>query len=141
MKKKIAGTIVFILIAIPILAPLATANQETELEIEIIDGRKIIRKINFIVKNIGNATAWDVHMDGRIDGGLIIGSRGYPFKGYSSMSPGIEVMHTFIVPGLGLGRIEITVTAYAANADTVNATVDGFIFGRFIILQDFVAYS
>lgn len=141
MKKKIAGIIVFILLVLPILAPMATADQETDLEIEIIGGRKIKRKIYFIVRNIGNATAWNVHMDGRIDGGLIIGPRGYPFKGYSSMSPGVAVLHTFIVPGPGLGRIKIAVTAYADNADTVNATVNGFIFGRFVILPDFVAYS
>jgi len=141
MKKKMIGIFVFVLIVIPILAPMATADQETELDIEIVGGRKIRRKIYLILRNIGNATAWNVHMDGRTDGGLIIGPRGYPFKGYSSMSPGVEVLHMFIVPGRGLGRIEITVTAYAANADTVNASVNGFIFGRFIILPDFVAYS
>ena len=47
MKKKIFGIFIFMLIVIPILAPIATADQETELDIEILDGRKIRRKICF----------------------------------------------------------------------------------------------
>jgi hypothetical protein len=79
-------------------------------------------------------------MDGMIDGGLIIGPRGYPFKGFSSMSPEVEVLQTFIVTGLGLGRIEITISAYADNTGTATDSVSGFLFGRFVILPDFVAY-
>ena len=141
MKKKILGIFIFMLIVIPILAQMAIADQETELDIEIVGGRKIRRKIYLIIRNIGNATAWNPYMEWRIDGGWIIGPRGYPFKMHSSMPPGVEETYMCFVPGRGLGRIEIIVTAYAANADTVNATVNGFIFGRFLILPDFVAYS
>ena len=141
MKKKIVGTIIFILLLLPILTPLISADQETDLEIEIIGRGKIRRNIYFIVRNIGDTAALNVQMNGRIDGGLIIGLRGYAFKGYSSISPEEEVRHLFIIPGLGVGSITITVTADADNAEAVDAAIQGFLFGRFILLPDFVITS
>lgn len=101
----------------------------SELEIEIKGG--FLGKI--IIKNIGNETAYDVNWSINIIGGVFgrinISSRGALAL---PLQPGEEKTAFWVT--IGFGRLKITTTASALNADEVTKETKGFVFLFFIII-------
>ena len=104
---------------------------EAALEIGEISGGLL--RINAEINNIGdeevNEVNWSITLDGNF---VILG------KDSSGIISSISVNDSETVtdrPVFGLGRVEITVTADAADVTPVTKTVDGFIFLFFVIVQ------
>jgi len=102
-----------------------------ELEIEITGGFGA----HVVIRNVGDYDAIDVEWSVNITGG-ILGRIDHHFGGTIGILPAgnettIEISSLIV----GLGPIEIAVTADASNAEPVIETKNGFIFLFFVILR------
>ena len=101
----------------------------SELEIEVEGG--FPGKI--IIRNIGNETAYDVNWSVNITGG-IFGYVNYNSKGSLSLPLQAGNEKKVLWLPIGFGRLEITATASAFNAEEVQKTVEGFLLLFFVII-------
>ena len=104
---------------------------EAALEIGEISGGLL--RINAEINNVGDGEVNEVNWSITLDGNFVILG-----KDSSGIISSISVNDSETVtdrPVFGLGRVEITVTADAADVTPVTKTVDGFIFLFFVIVQ------
>ena len=106
-------------------------GPDTTLEIEITGGFGA----HVVIRNVGDYDAIDVEWSVNITGG-ILGRIDHHFGGTIGILPAgnettIEISSLIV----GLGPIEIAVTADASNAEPVIETKNGFIFLFFVILR------
>jgi len=100
------------------------------LEIGDISGG--VLQVSSEITNIGDADASDVEWSISIDGGILIA--GKEAEGtITTLEPG-DTEVVINKPVLGLGRVEIIVTASADDVEEATKTVDGFVFFFFVII-------
>lgn len=114
--------------------------SKTELEIANVKGG--IGCVIVDIKNTGTYTAEEISSDINVHGGL------FSLINLSHTCTGCDVCGTTLDPGdvktentresgiiAGFGKIEITVSAWANNAEKINISLNGFIFGLILILS------
>ena len=110
------------------------SGGNVQLEIEINGGLGLTVEI----KNVGDADATDVEWNITIDGGLFINERNISGT-KTNLAFGESVEMVMSLFGIGLGIMTdiptITVTAHAADVDTVEATATAWVICPFVILQ------
>jgi hypothetical protein len=132
--KKTWGFIIASLILLLLLSTTSTAHQNAVLEIGTIDEGLLVG-VASLITNVGNTTAQDVHWSIHFEGGTVL----FPFGsvrngGCKSIAAGVT-KNIFSGPVCGFAIIRpmnITVSAYASNADPVQRTERGVMFLFFI---------
>ena len=132
MRNKFGGIVGCMLVLLPILTTVAVADPGPQLDLDIKGGRKV----NLVLRNIGDETVLGPNIDMEIVGGLIIKPREFSGSLYLALLP--TKQETVPISVCGLGHVIITVTVDASNADPVTEKVNGFVFGRFIIVGDWL---
>ena len=133
--------IVALMLTLLIIGPISGERtfNETELEISNVDGS--LGAVVVEVKNAGDISADGLAILTYVTGGLFDNIELY------HQCAGCDTCGTTLEPGMtktestreagllfGFGTIEILVTASASNADEVSVTLNGFIFGPFVII-------
>lgn len=87
--------------------------------------------LSFIIKNIGNYTAWDVIVNLTIDGGLVVFGKSFSTV-QSELPPGEQIIFR---PGfiLGFGKVTLYLRASAANVKEISAQTNALVLLFFII--------
>jgi len=101
--------------------------HETFLEIAIKPG---LFKTTFVIKNIGNYTAWDVTWNFTVSGGFILLGRNF-IGNISELTPGGEIIAStgFI---LGLGKVTLSLKVSAANVKELSIQKDAIVLLFFV---------
>ncbi|MBN1280843.1 MAG: hypothetical protein JXA00_04260 [Candidatus Thermoplasmatota archaeon] len=100
--------------------------------LEILPGGNFISP-SFIIKNVGNETAWDVEWEISVTGG-ILGGINYTTSGSASeLLVGDELAIKLGMLLLGFGRITLTMSARALNAPEVTFSREGILLLFFVI--------
>lgn len=105
---------------------------EDELKIGEITGG--IARVRAEIKNTGNNNLTDVDWSISVLGG-IFGKINISINDTIETLEGHTIEMAKAFPVLGLGEIEITVTASAAGINTLKKTIDGFVFLFFVIIR------
>ena len=103
----------------------------TELEIEIIN---TLISPSVVIRNIGDVSAYDLEWTVTIKAG-ILGFINKTIEGTQAELPSGEELTIRLGFFFGLGPIEITAKARAANAAEVSTAASGFLFLIFVFLQ------
>ena len=121
--------------------PSSLSEVMVDTELEINDIRTLLGGIETDVKNIGGSIAEEISISIYVSGGIFNNidiqhdCGGCSQCGTTLASDGIKTENSleagFII---GLGTVEITVTASASNANEISRTVNGIVIGPFIIL-------
>ena len=90
-------------------------------------------RVNAEINNVGDGEVNEVNWSITLDGNFVI--LGKESSGIISSISANDSETVTDKPVFGLGRVEITVTADAADITPVTKTVDGFIFLFFAIVQ------
>lgn len=104
--------------------------EETELEIEMTNGIGL----SFIIRNIGNETAYELEWSINVTGGIF----GLVNISVTGSLPELLVGEEIIASSgvfLGLGPIKITVSAWALNAQKVTGSTDAILVIFFILIR------
>ena len=102
--------------------------HETFLQITIKGGLGL----SFVIKNVGNYTAWDVTVNNTISGGLVFIGRHFTTE-ISELPPGEEMtLRTGLI--FGFGKISISLRISAANVKEMSSQKSALILGFFIIV-------
>lgn len=105
--------------------------RETFLEITMKNG---IFGSSFLIKNIGNYTAWDIVINLTIQGGLLGMIHSVKTGSLSELPPSNETTIKLIGPAIiGFGKITITLRVSAANVKEMSIERNAMIFFFFII--------
>lgn len=142
MKITIIGGLCISLIFLISLVPATLSGGMTDTQLEINDIRSLLGAVETDIKNIGDSVAEEISIYVQVSGGLLNNidiqhdCSGCDACGTTLASGGIKTENTleagFII---GLGSVEITVTASATNANEVTKTVNGLVIGPFIIIN------
>jgi len=81
----------------------------------------------FIIKNIGNATAFNVSWSITVKGGFIFIGKDFSGVILGPLEPGQEIIAGSIGFILGFGNIEITYAAWADNAPYISISISGLL--------------
>jgi hypothetical protein len=101
--------------------------HETFLQITIKGGLGL----SFVIKNIGNYTAWDVQLNFTISGGLVFIGRHFTTE-ISELPPGEEMtLRTGLI--IGFGKISISLQVSAANVKEISSQANATVLLFFII--------
>jgi hypothetical protein len=86
---------------------------------------------SYVIKNVGNYTAWDIIFDSTLAGGLVFIGKHYT-KNISELQPGQE---TTLRPGfvLGFGKVTISLKVSAANVKETSSEVSATLLLFFLI--------
>lgn len=84
-------------------------------------------KVGMTIKNVGNFTALNVGWSIAIEGGFVFLGRDSSGDLPHPLQPGQEITVTSRFFLFGFGRIEMTYAAWAENAPTVSAKINGFL--------------
>jgi parallel beta-helix repeat protein len=108
------------------LYPLMLPYGMTKLSITIQQKSPKNSRIVLLIKNVGNTTAFNVKWNQTIDGFVLFEKKA---SGFSSrpLMPELEILYSHNTPLIGLGRIQITATAWADNAPVVTAKINGIL--------------
>jgi len=128
MKITIIGGLCISLIFLISLVPTTFSEGMTDTQLEINDIRSLLGAVETDIKNIGDSVAEEISIYVQVSGGLLnnIDIQHDCIKTENTLEAG------FII---GLGSVEITVTASATNANEVTKTVNGLVIGPFIIIN------
>jgi hypothetical protein len=87
--------------------------------------------LSFIIKNVGNYTAWDVTVSLTIDGGLVVFGKSFSTV-KSEIPPGGQIIFQ---PGfiLGFGKVIISLRVSAANVKEISSQTNAIVLLFFII--------
>lgn len=142
MKIKLVIGLCISLTLVISLIPTTFGHSLTNTELEVNDIRSIIGGIETDVKNIGDSIAEDIAISIYVSGGIfnnidIQHDCGGCDQCGTTLASGSVKTENSLEAGfiIGLGAIDITVTASASNANEVSKTVSGFIIGPFIIIS------
>lgn len=137
---KFSGFCIAIIFII-MLVPSTISESMVDTELEVNDIRALLGGVETDVKNIGDSIAEEISISIYVSGGIFNNidiqhdCGGCSQCGTTLASGGIKTESSleagFII---GLGMIEITVTASASNANEVSRTVNGIVIGPFIII-------
>ena len=118
----------------------AVGSLDTELQITNIQGG--FASVTMDIENIGDVTAEDIESSILVTGGILGRINVYhECTGCAScgttLEPGAIKTETTKEAGLilGIGPIDIELTAGATNAPAVTETASGFVIGMFVIIQ------
>ena len=130
------------IIFIILLVPSSISESMVDTELEVNDIRGLLGGVETDVKNIGDSVAEEISISIYVSGGIFNNidiqhdCGGCSQCGTTLASGGIKTENSleagFII---GLGMVEITVTASASNANEVSRTVNGIVIGPFIIIN------
>ena len=130
------------IIFIILLVPSSISEIMVDTELEVNDIRGLLGGVETDVKNIGDSVAEEISISIYVSGGIFNNidiqhdCGGCSQCGTTLASGGIKTENSleagFII---GLGMVEITVTASASNANEVSRTVNGIVIGPFIIIN------
>jgi hypothetical protein len=142
MKVRIIWGLSISLIILLSLIPATFGQTMTDTELEINDIRSIFGGVETDVKNIGESTAEGISISIAVSGGIFNNidiqhdCGGCADCGTTIAVGSIKTENTleagFI---MGIGSIELTITASASNANEISETVNGLIIGPFIIIN------
>jgi hypothetical protein len=142
MKIKLVIGLCISLTLVISLIPTTFGHSLTNTELEVNDIRSIIGGIETDVKNIGDSIAEDIAISIYVSGGIfnnidIQHDCGGCDQCGTTLASGSVKTENSLEAGfiIGLGTIDITITASASNANEVSKTVSGFIIGPFIIIS------
>lgn len=136
MKIKLIGSIVCILLIVPVFSCITHADPGPKLEIYITGSLPIPVYCHIVggaISNTGDATAYNISYEMTIKGGL--GNtldetyQGFEDEILPNYALGIATMYTY-----GFGPVVITLTASASNAETVTETAQGYQIGGFTLI-------
>jgi len=142
MKVKIiCGLCIGLIILISII-PGTFGQVMADTELEINDIRSVMGGIETDVKNIGDSIAEGISISIFVSGGIfnnidIQHDCGGCADCGTTIAVGSIKTENSLEAGfiMGIGSIEITITASASNANEVSETVNGLIIGPFIIIN------
>ncbi len=87
---------------------------------------------SFVIKNVGNYTAWDVTVNNTISGGLVLIGRHFTST-ISELRPGEEmILRTGFI--IGFGKISLSLRVSAANVKEISSQATATILLFFIII-------
>ena len=142
MKMKIICGLCIGLIILMSIIPGTFGQVMADTELEINDIRSVMGGIETDVKNIGDSIAEEISISIFVSGGIFNNidiqhdCGGCSQCGTTLASGSIKTENSleagFII---GLGSIEITITASASNANEISKTVNGLVIGPFIIIN------
>lgn len=128
--KNTLSFIIASFILLPLLSITSTAHQNAVLEIGTIDEGLLVG-VASVITNVGDTAAQDVRWSIHFDGGTVL----FPFGGVrngscKSIAAGVT-KNIFSGPVCGFAIVRpmnITVSAFASNADPVQRTERGMMF-------------
>ncbi len=142
MKIKIIGSLCISLIFLIGLLPTTMSEVMSDTQLEINDIRGIFGAVETDVKNIGEVTAEDISISIYVTGGILNNINiqhdcGGCSQCGTTLASGSTKTESTLEAGfiVGIGNIEITVSATASNAIEVSKTIDALVIGPFIILN------
>lgn len=144
MKKKIKlllmGISVMFIFITGFQGITAVQISDTELQISAVKGG--LGRVSIDIENIGDITAENITSSISVKGGLLDKIDVYhECVGCSAcgttLEPGSIKTESTIEAGLilGIGPIDVDITAGASNANLITATASGFVIGIFVIIQ------
>ena len=132
-KKYLITTLIFAFLFASAIQAIGNQNNDTT-TLEISDIRGGILKVTADIENTGEVTAENFSITLSVKGGLL----GLINVTTEDTVDLLEVLATEEICTdrliLGLGRVTITVTAEAANAERVIKTTDGFVILFFVLV-------
>ena len=142
MKIKILGSLCISLIFLISLIPSTISEVMSDTQLEINDIRGIFGAVETDIKNIGEVTAEEIIISIYVTGGILNNINiqhdcGGCSQCGTTLTSGSTKTESTLEAGfiVGLGNIEITVTATASNANEISKTVNGLVRGPFIIIN------
>lgn len=119
-----------------------TAEEISDTELQISKVKGGLGSVSIDIENIGAVTAENITSSISVKGGFLDKIDVYhECSGCSScgttLEPGAIKTESTIEAGLvlGIGPIEIDITAGASNADLITSSASGFVIGIFVIIQ------
>ena len=142
MKIKIIGSLCISLIFLIGLVPTTMSEIMSDTQLEINDIRGILGAVETDVKNIGEVTAEEISISIYVTGGILNNINiqhdcGGCSQCGTTLASGSTKTESTLGAGfiVGIGNIEITVSAIATNANEVSKTINALVIGPFIILN------
>ena len=139
LRNTVSLSVIFMLIGLLIGTSCTVAYSPTNLEIMPVKGG--FAKVSVTVKNIGNSTAENITMIISVQGGLLKRINVTKIcSGCGNCSNSIDpnATKTESTSGagniLGFGPIVIAASVEASNAEKVEKTFNGFVFGPFVLI-------
>lgn len=133
MKIHLIGSIICLLLILPVFSFTTLADPGPELEIKIVGGLPFpyfSHYVGGLIGNVGDAPAYDVSYNMTIQGG-VDGAINKRIAGYTDEISPNSGYAVSIIDTYGFGPVTLTMTASSTNAKNVTGTAKGFQIGGF----------